>query len=501
MYNALLVDDEYMILEGLKKIVVWEDFEITIIGTAKNGLEALEFMEEHTVNIVITDITMPLLSGIDFIHEAIKRGNEFKFLVLSGYQEFEFAQKSIQLGATNYLLKPINKKELEESLAKMINELKEERGYSQTHKFVVRQLLYQWLQGENVVNELQGKLNDQFDDFKEEEFTVVLIQSSRVININEWENYAEKKDFYFTIRPGMKAIYLILKTTDIYTVELELSNLTKILKNDAVLFIGSPAYSKEAVVESYNSIKEMKSETLFYQRVQKVNWYINKVERREQVEQQVQLVNKSILSRDVSKILKDLKEFANYLEKNQILPELACWHSYMLLINGYLVFDSLNSELFKKSAKEIFSTSTFYELKMLIEEKILPINALSKQLMYSELTRQAINIIQQDYKEDLKLKKVAAELHVNAMYLGQIFKKETGKSFSYYLNEYRINLAKEFLVQSNDSISDIADQVGYQNQGYFYKIFKQYIQYSPREYREKTRKEITKHLITSREKD
>lgn len=494
MYKALLVDDEYMILEGLKKIIVWESFHITIVGTAKNGLEALEFVEHHAVDIVITDVTMPLLSGIDFVYEAIKRGFNFKFIVLSGYQEFEFAQKSIQLGAANYLLKPINKKELEDSLTKITTELKDEKGYDQTNQFVFRQLLYQWLQGENVIDELQDKLKYQLEGLNGEEFTVVFMQLSKVIDLEEWERYAEKRKFYFTVRPGMKDLYLIIRTTDCQSIKAEINYLIDKINDEAIFFIGLPAFNQYEVAKSFNSIKEMKASATFYQQVQKINWCTNKERKREIIEQQAGIVNKSILSRDVSRIIGDLKKYSNSLEEHQILPEVARWQSYIILINGYLVFGSLNNVNFKETAKEIFSVPDFDQLKKLIEEKILPVHALSNQLMYSELIKQAVSVIQKNYQQDLKLKKVATDLHINAMYLGQVFKKETGKSFSHYLNEYRIDLAKELLIQSNEPISDIAYHVGYQNQGYFYKIFKQHINYSPREYREQIRKEIKIHF-------
>lgn len=93
-------------------------------------------------------------------------------------------------------------------------------------------------------------------------------------------------------------------------------------------------------------------------------------------------------------------------------------------------------------------------------------------MLFSDTTREVIKIIQEEYPDKLKLKSIAKRIHLNTMYLGQLFKKETGKSFSEYLNDYRIDIAKNMLVESNDSITDISQAVGYENHGYFYKMFK-----------------------------
>ncbi|SFH56563.1 response regulator transcription factor [Pisciglobus halotolerans] len=494
MYQALLVDDEYMILAGLQKIINWGDFQISIVGTASNGKEALDFVEKNSIDIVITDVTMPLLSGIDFVYEARKRGYHFKFIILSGYQEFEYAQKSLQLGAASYLLKPINKKELEHSLNKIIKELKEEQRFEQTNQFVIGQLLYQWLQGEDVLFELQNKLGSQ-RQLNGNAFTVLCVQLNQPIEPEKWEEWAEKQAFYYTIATGSEEAYLIIRSTEREEIKAVIHYLIERTVKDMTFFVGQPAFSKETVPESFASIKEMRARSSFYQQSEKINWYSDDKQTQEETDKQIGAINKSILSRDVSQIRLDLKQFSLGLEKNKVLPEFARWQTYMILINGYLIFDSLNSPSFKEATQAVFSSKTFRELKTLIEEKTLPTHALSKRLMYGELTRQAIDVIQQDYQQDLKLKKVAADLHINAMYLGQVFKKDTGKSFSHYLNEYRIDLAKELLIQTNEPISNIAYQVGYQNQGYFYKIFKQYLQHSPREYREHFRKEISTNAV------
>lgn len=124
MYKVLLVDDEYMIVRGLQKLIPWENLGFEIVGTAGNGQEAFEFVKRQKVDIVITDVTMPILSGIDFLKQAQEASIFFRFIVLSGYQEFEYVKESLQMGAENYLIKPINKEELIETLKSVSRSLK-----------------------------------------------------------------------------------------------------------------------------------------------------------------------------------------------------------------------------------------------------------------------------------------------------------------------------------------------------------------------------------------
>ena len=119
MYKLMFVDDEKLILDGLKYILDWNSMGLEIIHEAKNGREALEKFKEEPVDIVITDINMPIMSGLTLINEIKKINKDVSFIVLSGYDEFTYAQKAISLGVENYILKPIDDMELEETIKKI----------------------------------------------------------------------------------------------------------------------------------------------------------------------------------------------------------------------------------------------------------------------------------------------------------------------------------------------------------------------------------------------
>lgn len=126
MYTLLIVDDEWTIREGLEKTIPWEDWELQVIGTAKNGAEAAEHLSNNHIDVLLTDIRMPGISGLELIEDCKKKYPDLKIIILSGHDEFEYAQKAIKLGADDFLLKPTDVDELEKTFLRVVQALKSE---------------------------------------------------------------------------------------------------------------------------------------------------------------------------------------------------------------------------------------------------------------------------------------------------------------------------------------------------------------------------------------
>ena len=486
MYKVLLVDDEYMILAGLQKLIDWESLGMEIVETARNGKKALDYITEYPVDIILTDVTMPVLSGIDFIREAQKKAKPFKFIILSGYQEFEYVKSGMYLGASNYLLKPIDKEELYHSLENILKEFEQAKFYNQADQTIFEGLLGRWIR-----NELREEQLDQLFEnplFKVPEysaFTVVLVRSRRT---GDWETRFKEAcreldiSLYFSLNETEKVI--ILTGQDNQKMELELNQLNEKMENSCLFFIGTCIEDPRKVYKSYKYALKAKDRADFYGKQLVFNTYKENNMTDLTLSGLVTDLNEGIFSKNIKRISKEISLFINQLKDDQMNAENIKRLMYLVLVNIYLQFDAIESDKFLKKTKAIFDSETFKELTMVMETDLLPLDELKKQLLYSDLTKQTIEIVQTEYMEDLNLKSIAKVLHVNVMYLGQVFKKETGKSFSKYLNHYRINLAKELLLRSKEPVNDIASRIGYQNQGYFYKNFKNLVGKSPREFRD-----------------
>ena len=110
--RILFVDDEAIVREGLKKCIDWEVNGFEVVGAAENGEKALAYLGQLSVNIVVTDIKMPVMDGLELIRNSRESGYDSKFLILSGYDDFQYAQRALRYGADDYILKPIKEEEL-----------------------------------------------------------------------------------------------------------------------------------------------------------------------------------------------------------------------------------------------------------------------------------------------------------------------------------------------------------------------------------------------------
>jgi len=173
IYKALIVDDEPMILKGLKKIIPWEEFGIEIRGEAGNGEAALEIAKIINPDIVITDIRMPGMNGLELIDKLNKLENKPYIIILSGYDDFNLVKKALQCRVENYILKPINKEELIftiENIVERIEEKQENKYQSETTSIILRN---------NILNRLlRGQISEREFTERAQMYNIVQISGS-----------------------------------------------------------------------------------------------------------------------------------------------------------------------------------------------------------------------------------------------------------------------------------------------------------------------------------
>ena len=141
MFKIVFIDDEFLIIEGLKRIIDWEKYNIEIVGTAQNALDGLEIIRDKKPDIVITDIKMRGMDGLELIHNAIKGGYDGYTIILSGYQEFEYARRAIENRVYRYLLKPIDIEELKNTIDEIVKLLQERDTLREDKKNVFSDIL------------------------------------------------------------------------------------------------------------------------------------------------------------------------------------------------------------------------------------------------------------------------------------------------------------------------------------------------------------------------
>ena len=125
MKKVMIVEDEELILQGIRNILDWESLDLEVVHMAHDGAEALEMWEREPVHIVVTDISMPVMDGLELLHKIREKEEQVRFIILTGYDEFAYAREAIRLEVENYILKPINEEELERQLRETVEKLDE----------------------------------------------------------------------------------------------------------------------------------------------------------------------------------------------------------------------------------------------------------------------------------------------------------------------------------------------------------------------------------------
>lgn len=468
MKKVLIVDDEENIREGIQHLIDWKEQRFEIVATAKNGQEGLKKIIKYHPDLVITDIQMPLLNGLDMIKQAYEMNQEFQAIVLSGYSEFEYAQKAIQLGFISYLLKPVDEEELIEILQKV-----KQKSQKQS-KIVLKEKLYEKLFGDDQygMDEYQYILVCRIQKSDETNLIFMLEKWTDQLVVLHFDNY----------------VYLIvLMNSLIYKLDIE----EFLSKQKSEILVSSWYAASKSLQEISNEINQLSYKAfLFPNQPLFFDEFYNK-------------------SNDISFHEEVVSDIIESLKKNESLSKLPM--EYMKEIQKIIEPSRVIREIIEKDYRKIISTISenfqitelsqsilkpnFYDAKTFNELMNIFISKLTEfeQLVYHnghnfDIVKKLCQYIEKNYYEEINLKIMADKFGYNSAYLGKKFKKERKESFTQYLDRIRLKKAADLLKNSSLLIYEVADKVGYKNVDYFHKKFKQLYKQSPNDYRRQTTK-------------
>ena len=502
MYKVMLVDDEKLIIEGLKNIIDWKELGLEVVETALNGKEAFDKFNENKIDIIITDINMPQVTGLELIKYIRDIDLNIKFVILTGYDEFNYAKEAIKYDVNNYILKPINEEELKDTLINIVRELdkKNKRDIEILDK---NRKLLQYINGnldrefiysiEKILNidiyskkytvasihitseydgDLFSNIRDIIDNNTSNGYEILNSNEGQAVLINSWDNNIEKKDiinYYENIK----------------------NKIIKKLESYIFIAIGEVVDKITEIDVSYDIAKELKKYSLTEEKNSCIYLDLikDKKEKRITFKEEIDILNKYIIERDIVEIERIVGEI---IDNEELTPRniydfsikviiLIDEISNELKINRNYKSDNLSStivDLCNENTRESINTFIISEIKEIVD--IMS----SNDNKYSPVIQQIINIVEDKYYEELSLKTLSYKYNINSSYLGQIFSKEVGMSFSEYLNKIKNLKAKDLILNTNMKINDIAKMVGYIDSSYFYRKFKKYYGVSPSTLRE-----------------
>lgn len=421
MYKVLLVDDEYMITEGLKRLIPFEKWDMEVVATANHADDALDYVREHPVDIVISDVNMPDKTGLEMIQEMKDLLPDAYYILLSGYQEFDYVKKAMNLSVVDYLVKPVDKVELGHLLEKIVTQLREK------------------VQEPEI-------LSQQLD---EEAFKTYLTQKE-----NWWIGLSKEKQGDFVI-----PYYVLGQDWQIVLADQEFEGLL-VMPFEAPYQINFEKWKRD--VEKtlfYGSVNLDQSESLF-------SYY--------------EPIYRVIIQGNLQQIIDELTLLEKIVLENTPRVSITKQLFTQFVMDVFHLFEHLKADDMTDIVKNIHAITTFEDLVAYTKETL---TSFFGQYRMNENVVSVLEVIGRDYQKELSLKDISKDLFINPVYLGQLIKKETNSTFAELLNKQRIKAAQQLLLSTNDSIEDICYTVGYSNVGYFYKVFRKLCGKSPKAYR------------------
>lgn len=537
-HNILIVDDEQLIRQGLRARIEYLGIDVDEIFEAENGLMALRLQEEHPIDVVITDIRMPDMDGLELIQEMQKKNNQIKFVVLSGYAEFSYAETAIRLGVKAYLLKPVSNDDLKAAFDKAYKEMEQTASVRQEVQMKKR------MDREKQVYQQEKALNALFSS--QEAGAVTREQLCKLCGYDEkmWAGGAESVLYLAILHINKESFeHQRFRPVDHELVRFMIRNIfeeiqapcEKLLVNSLSdtrqmygIFIGDDKKKLRMEVERiYLRMRSVLEKKMGIYLTIGVSRCRSQLEGKETSEARQALKQRIIYGKANIYFYEDIRilgeqEFPvsqlhlleQYIEHNEIFKvknlvqeifseELVKkYGSAYLQIMWIRILNLLlhHYERRGRNAAEIEKMLQNYNLldriqslqeirqkiiEMVMEcvstESVADANARSKIQM-------AIGYIQEHFAENLTVNVLAEHYGMSPNYFSSMFKKEMSRSAVNYITELRINQARELLYHSELSVVDISKKVGYEDSQYFFRVFKKYLGMTPLQYREESRK-------------
>lgn len=528
MYKVLIVDDEHLVRYGIKAMIDWESIGFQVVGEASNGKDGLTSFKELHPDVVISDIKMPVMDGMEFIEEVRLKDKQTKLILLTCLEDFDYAQKAMRLGTTDYLIKSdIMPKDLEQVMLKLKITLDDERmksgrqytdQYGESHVDIIAPdtLLLGLVQGtlsssymtEDIVHasglsQLEGKLNLLHIKIDYLEHLYKRMSESSIVILHN---------------QGIKAITTICSEKEYVCEQFSSSSgewnlLIKNIDSEALIVLGNQIIATfynnwqvsvtVAVSNPFDTLSLLRSAYSESEERYKLKLFlgcgtvIDSEPKRHAVQESspafimnkklnefLYSLDKASMKEYVVGILDDTRSRLDY-ERAQLI-------AIELLLNLTAIYSELTNdhEWLYERKKELFdqikALETLDDMKLWFIEVYEELIYKLRSGYYSDqgVIPKVIAYIDQHYAQELSLHILSQYVHLSKNYLANLFKKETGEGIIDYINKVRLERAKILLRSTDLKSGEICSMVGVLDSKYFSKLFKKMEGITPSEYRE-----------------
>lgn len=518
--KLLIVDDEKLTREGLSESINWKGLGIDHVYEADDGLNGLELVKKYKPDIILTDIRMPRMNGIELAEKACELLPHSSLIFMSGYSDKEYLKAAIKLNAINYIEKPINPKEVEDAIARATNNINQKHLLRESEDIRKKELVSKIVQGLNYLNSdvSIAKLHKDLIglDYKVKPtcyfntLIIKMIESDDLMNnfnLISIEKYIDDflkdkfKDNIKYIQGIKQGEYIIVHVfyefksslTFIKNTIIDLSN--KLVSiGDFFICLGKRVTGLNKVYESYNTAVITLQNAFFHNKnsllVYKENDHDNGItDLPDEIIERFELYLKN---KDEEGVLGVLSELYTGLKGNLKIISYTAKDFYYRM---FLKLEEIEKVFHVTSESQderhfvfdtVMNSQTLCELHSFLENSVKDLIKRTREVAEDNIHIVYIKeYISQNYmNSDLSIKSISDFIRLSPSYICTIFKNETKQTLNQYITSFRIEKAKDLLIDPRNKISDISLQVGYTDSNYFSKSFKKIVGLSPTEFRE-----------------
>lgn len=473
MYRAIIVDDEVRIRKAIRSIGLWDELDVLICGEAENGVDTINLIIEHDPDIVFLDMNMPGMDGITTLKKLKSMNISINVIVVSGYDDFTYTKEAIKYGAFDYILKPINREEFNNTLKQCVQKIKNNQNNLSSNRDKLNRFAVEELITNAVLNgktAYMARVKELFNHAGYESFAIVWIINAYLGNYDE-----TIFDFYRGAQTVLEEESLI-GDKNIYCIGTEKKDLVVVvfgLSAEAAKHKSLFPHRLHYFLEKMN--KNQNIDCFEYKTV-----FINKAE---DIIQEYNKVKKELCSIDLYSLFAghDNKEYTvksadidwNMKNKLNILMQ----HKKFSIENICHLFSEQDASYMQEKTEFAFFVYNPY----IIYNNLVSFNI---DTHGGERIAEIIRYIDSHlFDSELTLDTIAQHMYLNKSYLARLFKSEFNITVGEYIQKNRLEHSVMLLKNTDLSIKDISVRSGYNNVNYFSRVFKSYYHVSPNQYR------------------
>ena len=493
MYRILLVDDEILVRDAIKENIDWKSMDCQLVGDCENGKQAADFVKSHPVDIVLTDILMPYMDGMELSHFLHDNYPEIVIVIFSGFGEFEYAKKAIQYNVSEYMLKPVTAMELREVIGKM----KEKVDLQRKEKKKIESLTKTSQDYHKNALVIRSKAIESLvsctRDVQESAlmaFVLFNVADEIVTDRNAGIAYQEGNNRVCILFMGNRSREFSREIQEICQ-EIQ-KKVKEVIGIEASAGIGGWVRNPGDTIQSHNQAEKAIELRYLLGGNLLIDTETLNPERSISLQQPLSDMVDGIKKGNEAEMNQALSVMKSEIKKARVDKSQACVCLQMILRHAGSCWEALSSEnedLFHKREilmGRVTEQKTFKEAFKMAEDYVHEVFERCSSLNSSSGQKQAVlamEYIRQHYNEpELGLNDICSYLNIGTSYFSTIFKEATGGTFLEFLSKTRMEKAKELLEQTALKNYEIAEKVGFSDPHYFGISFKKMTGKTPTEY-------------------